>query len=120
MSYNKVNPEYAPDEKKVWRGVTISPCEKPSEDFPDGAYFMAIEELQGAWVGNGDDKHWEEAEGGTEEWDESYVDDDGETRIRTVTSERLRARRYVLKMFTSEGSVKNAYSGYSGARRYNP
>ena len=120
MSYNKVNPEYAPDEKKVWRAVSAIPCEKPLASWPDGAYFIGIEELQGAWIGNGSDKEWEEAEGGSEEWDEEFLDDEGRTRVKTVRRDKLRARRYVLKMFSNDGSVKNAFGGYSGPRRYNP
>lgn len=121
----KINPEFAPDEKKVWRGVSAQPCTPPS-GYPEGIYFIAIEELQGAWIDDGVDKYWEEAEGGTEEWDEVMVDDNGEAllnesgqvRVKTVTRERMRARRYVLKMFNENGFVKNAHSGYSGPRKY--
>lgn len=127
MTNNKrIDPDYVPDEKKVWRPVELHPCDKPSGK-PDGLYFMGIEELQGAWIGEGDDKYWEEAEGGTEQWDEIMLDDSGEplrdmfgnVREKTITRDILRARRYVVKRFESNGKVKNAFDGaYSGPRKW--
>ena len=120
MNNKTRNPEQMPDEKKVWRGVSMEPYyPKDGDNLPPGIYFMAIEELQGAWIGDGPNSYWEEAEGGTEEWDETYTDDEGVERARTVTREILRARRYVLKRFESNGKVRNAHDGaYSGVRRY--
>lgn len=94
------------------------PCPAPKGMAP-GDYYMGIEELQGAWIGEGADKYWEEAEGGTETWDEEYTDDQGNIRIKTYTRETQRARRCVIKRFESNGRVKNAFDGaYSGPRKW--
>jgi hypothetical protein len=99
---NKPQADYAPNEKKVWRPESSSQVFLPEEmdpiKFPrDAVYFIAIEELQGAWI----DGVWEEA----------GYDDDG--------NDIPRSRRYVLKRFTSTGGAENAFSsGYSGPRQY--
>lgn len=123
---NRIDPDYVPDEKKVWRPVSQTPCAAPPGK-PAGLYFMGIEELQGAWIGEGDDKYWEEAEGGSEEWDEPRTDEEGNpviiqgvVQMKTVHRDILRARRYVVKRFESNGKVKNAFDGaYSGPRKWN-
>lgn len=131
----KTTADYAPNEKKVWRPesvVQITP--DPALKMKPGIYFLAIEELQGAWV----DGEWEEADS-TETWTETatttttvtdtYTDSDG--NVHTVTTEAVtetvsdfekeipRSRRYVLKEFTDTGFAKNAFSdGFSGPRKY--
>lgn len=126
MSNQRYNPENLPDEKKVWRGVSMTPYypgEKSSLD-PKGVYFQAIEELQGAWIGEGKDKYWEEAEGGTLEFEiptpEDIKRDHPEASdFATKKVEILRSRRYVLKQFLPNGKVKNVHDGaYSGPRQY--
>jgi hypothetical protein len=90
--------DYAPNEKKVWRPEAASQVFPPeSLHLPDGIYFIAIEELQGAWI----DGEWEEA---------GFDADDYPIP---------RSRRYVLKRFTSTGFAENAFSGsFSGPRQY--
>lgn len=101
---------YFPDEK--------SPLPK------DGVYFMAIEELQGAWIGEGRDKYWEEAEGGSLEFEiptpeDIRADYPGVSEYTTKRIEIYRSRRYVLKQFLPNGKVKNYHdSAYSGPRQY--
>lgn len=98
----KTQADYAPNEKKVWRPETSSQVFLPDEmdpiKFPRNAvYFIAIEELQGAWI----DGVWEEA----------GYDEDGK--------EIPRSRRYVLKRFTETGFAENAFSaGFAGPRQY--
>lgn len=97
----KTQADYAPNEKKVWRPESASqvflPDEMDSERFPPGVYFIAIEELQGAWIDG--------------QWEEAGFDDDGH--------EIPRSRRYVLKRFTDTGFAENAFSaGFSGPRQY--
>jgi hypothetical protein len=104
----KTKAEYAPNEKKVWRGEAATQVFLPPEmealktddgkdKFPVGVYFLAIEELQGAWIDG--------------EWEEAGFDEDGHPIPRS--------RRYVLKRFTSTGGAENAFSsGYSGPRQY--
>lgn len=98
----------------------MSPCAPPvGKTEKEGPFFMGIEELQGAWVGDGPDKYWEEAEGGSEEWDESFTDEDGSVHVKTIRRDVLRARRYVIKRFEPNGKVKNAYGdSYGGSRRW--
>lgn len=109
----KPKADYAPNEKKVWRPEYAVPMPAP-ENMKPGIYFLAIEELQGAWI----DGEWEEADG-TEVWDEQYTDKDGNLVTRTVTKEIPRSRRYVLKRFTETGFAENAFSGsFSGPRQY--
>ena len=117
--------DHAPNEKKVWRPesaqqVVLSDkmlAERANDGslkFPEGVYFIAIEELQGAWI----DGEWEEADS-SETWVEEYTDKDGNEVTRTITKDIPRSRRYVLKRFTSTGFAENAFSGsYSGARKY--
>lgn len=105
---NKKQADYAPNEKKVWRPESAQQVFLPEEmeaektedgkdKFPVGVYFLAIEELQGAWI----DGVWEEA----------GFDADG--------NEIPRSRRYVLKRFTETGFAENAFSaGFSGPRQY--
>jgi len=100
--------DYAPNEKKVWRPESAQQVFLPSEmeeektedgkqKFPPGIYFIAIEELQGAWIDGA--------------WEEAGFDADG--------NEIPRSRRYVLKWFTSTGFAENAFSGsFSGPRQY--
>jgi len=99
----KKQADYAPNEKKVWRPESAAQVflpeemEADSEKFPPGVYFIAIEELQGAWI----DGVWEEA----------GFDADG--------NEIPRSRRYVLKRFTDTGFAENAFSaGFAGPRQY--
>lgn len=107
---DKIKPkaDYAPNEKKVWRPESAAQVflpdameaelnEKGEHKFPVGVYFIAIEELQGAWI----DGVWEEA----------GYDDDG--------NDIPRSRRYVLKRFTDTGFAENAFSaGFAGPRQY--
>ena len=119
----RIDPDYVPDEKKVWRPVSLTPCDPPTGK-PAGLYFMGIEELQGAWVGEGEDKYWEEAECGTVEFEIPTPDDlkrdyPGIGDFVTKRVEVLRARRYVIKRFEPNGKVKNAFDGaYSGPRKW--
>lgn len=104
----KPRADYAPNEKKVWRPesaqqVFLTPemeaerTEDGKPKFPPGIYFLAIEELQGAWVDG--------------EWEEAGYDANGD--------EIPRSRRYALKYFTDTGFAKNAYSdSFSGPRQY--
>lgn len=104
----KKQADYAPNEKKVWRPESAAQVFIPEEmeaeltddgkhKFPVGVYFIAIEELQGAWVDG--------------EWEEAGYDDDGK--------EIPRSRRYVLKRFTDTGFAENAFSaGFAGPRQY--
>lgn len=98
----KTQADYAPNEKKVWRPETSSqvflPEEMDTEKFPrDAVYFIAIEELQGAWIDG--------------QWEEAGYDEDG--------NEIPRSRRYVLKRFTNTGFAENAFSaGFAGPRQY--
>jgi len=104
----KTRADYAPNEKKVWRGESAQQVFLPEEmekevtedgkqKFPPGIYFLAIEELQGAWIDG--------------EWEEAGFDADG--------NEIPRSRRYVLKRFTETGFAENAFSaGYAGPRKY--
>jgi hypothetical protein len=98
----KTHVDYVPNEKKVWRPESSSQVFLPDEmdpvKFPrDAVYFIAIEELQGAWIDG--------------EWEEAGFDEDGHPIPRS--------RRYVLKRFTSTGGAENAFSsGYSGPRQY--
>lgn len=120
--------DYAPNEKKVWRPESATQVIVPDESdlAKDRIYFIAIEELQGAWI----DGEWEEADS-SEEWTEtttetdSYTDEAGfvhEVVTKTVKEFRKdipRSRRYVLKEFTDSGFAKNAYSaGFAGPRKY--
>lgn len=131
----KINAEYVPDEKKVWIGLSqeyFTP--EPELGLPPGIYFTAIEELQGAWVsvpGQTQDR-WEEAEGGTEEWEEptgEFIQ--GVAQYRTVSREIKRARRYVVKRYTlpgekdkfgrprKAGRVVNVFDeSFAGPRKY--
>lgn len=101
---DKIKPkaDYAPNEKKVWRPESASqvflPDEMDPNKFPRNAvYFIAIEELQGAWIDG--------------EWEEAGYDDDG--------APIPRSRRYVLKRFSENGKADNAFStGYAGPRQY--
>ena len=117
MTYNESRAESAPGEKKVWRpeSVVIVEADKEKGLDPSKVYFLAIEELQGAWV----DGEWEEAES-SEEWTEDILDDNGHVLSQKhIRKDIPRARRYVLKYFREDGSVANAYSGgYSAKRRY--
>lgn len=119
----RIDPDYVPDEKKVWRPVSLTPCPAP-QGKPSGNYFMGIEELQGAWVGEGDDKYWEEAEGGTLEFEIPTPQEikDLHPEVSDFTTKRVeihRARRYVIKRFEANGKVKNAFDGaYSGPRKW--
>lgn len=97
----------------------------PDSDLdPKGVYFQAIEELQGAWIGEGREKYWEEAEGGTLEFEiptpeELKREYPGIGDYTTRKNEVLRARRYVLKQFLPNGKVKNVHDGaFSGPRQY--
>lgn len=98
----KTQADYAPNEKKVWRPETASQVFVPEEmdqiKFPrDAVYFLAIEELQGAWIDG--------------QWEEAGFDVDG--------NEIPRSRRYVLKRFTDTGFAENAFSsGFAGPRQY--
>jgi hypothetical protein len=120
----KTRADYAPNEKKVWRPESATQVIVPegSNLAKDRIYFIAVEELQGAWV----DDEWEEADS-SESWTEtttdSYIDKDGyEHKVVTVKDfhkDIPRSRRYVLKEFTDSGFAKNAYSsGFSGPRQY--
>jgi hypothetical protein len=87
-----------------------------------GIYFLAIEELQGAWI----DNEWEEADSSetwTETYTDTYTDEEGHlvTRVtkKDFTKDIPRSRRYVLKRFTETGFAENAFSGsFSGPRQY--
>lgn len=115
--------DYAPNEKKVWRPEFAVPVDPdPALKMKPGIYFLAIEELQGAWI----DNEWEEADSSetwTERTTDSYVDDAGfEHTVVTekeFTKDIPRSRRYVLKRFTETGFAENAFSsGFSGPRKY--
>lgn len=109
----KTKADYAPNEKKVWRPEMIAPVPTP-QGKPEGVYFIAIEELQGAWI----DNEWEEADG-DETWTETYTDKDGNLVTRVIEKKIPRSRRYVLKRFTETGFAENAFSaGFSGPRQY--
>lgn len=116
--------DYAPNEKKVWRPESATQVIIPegSDLASDRIYFIAVEELQGAWI----DGEWEEADS-SEQWTEittdTYTDDEG--YVHTVVTKKdfnkdiPRSRRYVLKEFTDSGFAKNAYSaGFAGPRKY--
>lgn len=110
--------DYAPNEKKVWRPESATQVILPEDSTLPGGfiYFIAIEELQGAWI----DGEWEEADS-SETWEEEYTDKEGNLVTRTVTKDIPRSRRYVLKRFTATGFAENAFSGsFSGPRKYNP
>jgi hypothetical protein len=94
----KAQADTAPNEKKVWRPESASQVFPPENlNLPEGIYFIAIEELQGAWIDG--------------EWEEAGFDDDG--------NEIPRSRRYVLKRFTNTGFAENAFSsGFNGPRQY--
>lgn len=111
----KTRADYAPNEKKVWRPESATQVIPPAElELPQGIYFIAIEELQGAWI----DGEWEEADS-SETWKESYTDKDGNLVTRVITKDIPRSRRYVLKRFTETGFAENAFSsGFSGPRQY--
>lgn len=110
---NKPRADYAPNEKKVWRPETAVPMPRP-EGMPEGVYFIAIEELQGAWI----EGEWEEADG-DETWTETYTDTEGNLVTRVIEKKLPRSRRYVLKRFDEKGKAENAFSyGYSGPRQY--
>ena len=124
----KTQADYAPNEKKVWRPESATQVIIPegSKLAKDRIYFIAVEELQGAWV----DDEWEEADSSLE-WTETvtktdtYLDNQGiEHKVVTETvkdfhKEIPRSRRYVLKEFTDSGFAKNAYSaGFAGPRQY--
>lgn len=110
---NKPRADYAPNEKKVWRPETAVPMPRP-EGMPEGVYFIAIEELQGAWI----EGEWEEADG-DETWTETYTDAEGNLVTRVIEKKLPRSRRYVLKRFDEKGKAENAFSyGYSGPRQY--
>lgn len=115
MSTNITN-RPSQNEKKVWRPVAASEASAPiGSANADCVHFIAIEELQGAYV----DDVWEEAEGGVvEEWDEPFTDINGFPSVRTIRRETPRARRYVLKYFGTDGQAKNALSSYNGPRKY--
>jgi hypothetical protein len=112
---DKKTADYAPNEKKVWRPETATQVIPPKElGMKDGIYFIAIEELQGAWI----DGEWEEADS-SETWVEEYTDRDGNEVTRTITKDIPRSRRYVLKRFTETGFAENAFSsGFAGPRKY--
>lgn len=116
MSTTNVN-RNSTNEKKVWRPLTASQAVAPiGSRNPDAVHFLAVEELQGAWI---DNKVWEEAEGGIiEEWDEESTDSFGNPCIKTIRKEIPRATRYVLKYLDSDGKAKNALSSYDGPREY--
>ena len=117
--------DHAQNEKKVWRPESAQQVilsdkmlAERTEDgrlkFPEGVYFIAIEELQGAWI----DGEWEEADS-SETWTETHTDKEGREFTRTITKDIPRSRRYVLKRFTPTGFAENAFSGsYSGSRKY--
>lgn len=112
---DKVKPkaDYAPNEKKVWRPESVSPVPSPV-GYPPGVYFIAIEELQGAWI----DGEWEEADS-SETWTEQYVDAEGNEVTRTITKDIPRSRRYVFKRFTETGFAENVFSSsFGGPRQY--
>lgn len=118
---DKTRADYAPNEKKVWRPEMVAPVETP-EGKPEGVYFIAIEELQGAWI----DGEWEEADS-SERWTETYTDTfedkDGNIVTRVTKKDFVkdipRSRRYVLKRFTETGFAENAFSsGFAGPRKY--
>lgn len=104
------------NEKKVWRPLSATQVSPPKGSRnADCTHFLAIEELQGAWINN----VWEEAEGGTmEEWEEEFTHPDGTSGFKTVRKEIPRATRYVLKYFNADGYAKNALSSYDGPRAY--
>jgi hypothetical protein len=121
----KPTADYAPNEKKVWRPEAVEFVPTPVGK-KEGVYFIAIEELQGAWI----DNEWEEADS-SETWTEtatttdSYTDEAG--FVHTVVTETVkdfrkdipRSRRYVLKRFSENGKAENAFSsGYAGPRQY--
>jgi hypothetical protein len=120
---DKKTAEYAPNEKKVWRPETATQVLPPEElNMKPGIYFIAIEELQGAWI----DGEWEEADS-SETWTETttdtYTDDDGYDHevvtVKEFTKDIPRSRRYVLKRFTETGFAENAFSsGFAGPRKY--
>lgn len=117
MSDNTTSRAEYTSEKKVWSPVSASQAFPPPESkLPEGMYFLAIEELSGAWI----EGVWEEADGGTtEEWDEVGVDSNGAEYVKTITKHIPRTRRYVLKRFTETGFAENAYAGsFSGPRKY--
>lgn len=125
-NYNtKPSADYAPNEKKVWRPEEVEFVPTPVGK-KEGVYFIAIEELQGAWI----DNEWEEAES-SESWTEtatttdSYTDDEGKLHsvvtktVRDFRKDIPRSRRYVLKRFNENGKAENAFSaGYAGPRQY--
>lgn len=114
------NNDRSVDEKKVWRPVSATQCFPPeTDDFPDNCvYFIAVEELQGAFI----DGVWEEA--GSDDEDVEYdkktiINSNGEEETYLVKIEKPRARRYVLKKFSKSGFAENALtSPYNGNRRY--
>ncbi len=111
----KTKADYAPNEKKVWRpesAVQVTP--DPALNMKPGIYFLAIEELQGAWI----DNEWEEADS-SETWTETYTNEAGNLVTRVIEKDIPRSRRYVLKRFTETGFAENAFSaGFSGPRQY--
>lgn len=124
MNDKKKTADYAPNEKKVWRPESAYQVVAPKgSKLDDGSIlFIAIEELQGAWI----DNEWEEADS-SETWTEtttdSYTDDNG--KVHTVVTKKdftkdiPRSRRYVLKRFTDTGFAENAFSaGFAGPRKY--
>lgn len=122
MNDSNKNKPYV-DEKKVWRPVVTSQCFPPDETdedrekYPPGIYFIAIEELQGAYI----DGVWEEAgsDDDKDEYQKRVIVIDGVAENVLVKIEKPRARRYVLKRFTDSGFAENAFtSSYNGARRY--
>lgn len=128
MNDNTKQADYAPNEKKVWRPESATQVVIPegSKLAKDRIYFIAVEELQGAWI----DDQWEEADS-SEDWTDTttvtdtYIDDDGYEHTvvtKTVTDHHKdipRSRRYVLKEFTDSGFAKNAYTaGFAGPRKY--
>jgi hypothetical protein len=119
MIDNKPKADYAPNEKKVWRPKSATQFTPDAKSgLPAGNYFIAIEELQGAWV----DGVWEEAES-SESWTETdyYTDNQGIEHkiVKEFTKDIPRSCRYVLKRFTDTGFAENAFStGYAGPRKY--
>lgn len=115
--------DYAPNEKKIWRAESVAPVTPdPALGLKPGVYFLAIEELQGAWI----DGKWEEAES-SETWYETetdtYTDKEGiEHSIvteREIRKETPRSRRYVFKEITEKGFARNVYTeSYAGPRKY--
>lgn len=120
----KSKADYAPNEKKVWRPETAIPVsvdhlKGTKAEMTPAIYFIAIEELQGAWIEDEYGKKvWEEADS-SETWTETYVDDEGHEVTRVIQKDIPRSRRYVLKRFTETGFAENAYSRpYNGNRQY--